>query len=204
MTLTNSVLVLRVKGLFNSFLSPYTQFRCTAVTGNQLYPVLWEAVCRLETTGFRVIAFTCDGPTKGFSSCMAEKLEQSTRWKTCIQLTAGPSFLRSTTFDENCTYTWNPKDSCGLVIHTKCSGFNIFPLNYSEEWRGYFLSYLWKLYYANTLSDSPGLALLPKLKFEHVELTNYSNMRVDLAAQVCRWSIKIHILTCLHYYSGTK
>ena len=29
-----------------------------------------------------------------------------------------------------------------------------------------------------------GLALLPKLKYEHVHLTSYSKMRVDLAAQV--------------------
>ena len=30
----------------------------------------------------------------------------------------------------------------------------------------------------------PGMSLLPKLKFEHVNLTNFSKMRVDLAAQV--------------------
>ncbi len=29
-----------------------------------------------------------------------------------------------------------------------------------------------------------GLSLLPKLKFEHVYLTSFSKMRVDLAAQV--------------------
>ena len=61
MTLANSMLVLMVKGLFNSFHFPYAQFPCTAVTGSQLYPVLWEAVCRLETMGFRVIGLTCDG-----------------------------------------------------------------------------------------------------------------------------------------------
>lgn len=33
-----------------------------------------------------------------------------------------------------------------------------------------------------------GTRLLPKLKFEHVELTSFSKMRVDLAAQV-RWFI---------------
>ena len=34
-----------------------------------------------------------------------------------------------------------------------------------------------------------GLSLLPKLKFEHVHLTSFSKMRVDLAAQVCRYII---------------
>ena len=32
--------------------------------------------------------------------------------------------------------------------------------------------------------QSSGLSLLPKLKLEHVKLTSYSRMRVDLAAQV--------------------
>ena len=33
-------------------------------------------------------------------------------------------------------------------------------------------------------TDTPGLTLLPELKFEHINLTSYSKMRVDLAAQV--------------------
>ena len=33
-------------------------------------------------------------------------------------------------------------------------------------------------------ADRSGLSLLPKLKLEHVELTSYSRMRVDLAAEV--------------------
>lgn len=32
--------------------------------------------------------------------------------------------------------------------------------------------------------QSLGLSLLPKLKREHIELTSFSRMRVDLAAQV--------------------
>ena len=34
-------------------------------------------------------------------------------------------------------------------------------------------------------ADDTGLALIPKLKFEHIHLTSYSKMHVDLAAQVC-------------------
>ena len=33
-------------------------------------------------------------------------------------------------------------------------------------------------------SKTPGLALIPKLTYEHISLTSYSKMRVDLAAQV--------------------
>ena len=35
---------------------------------------------------------------------------------------------------------------------------------------------------ANT--RAPGLTILPRLKYEHVHLTSFSKMRVDLAAQV--------------------
>jgi len=47
---------------------------------------------------------------------------------------------------------------------------------------------LWKhledLYIKDT-SEGTGLRKLPKLKYEHIHLTNFSKMRVDLAAQVC-------------------
>ncbi len=39
-----------------------------------------------------------------------------------------------------------------------------------------------KLYY-NTRTQS-GLVLLPGIKYQHINLTNFSKMRVDLAAQV--------------------
>ena len=43
------------------------------------------------------------------------------------------------------------------------------------------------LYQRNTgaLTATPGLSLVPKIKYEHVYLTSFSKMRVDLAAQVC-------------------
>lgn len=38
------------------------------------------------------------------------------------------------------------------------------------------------------LQRSPtGTSLVPKLKFEHIALTSFSKMRVDLAAQVSTW-----------------
>ena len=36
----------------------------------------------------------------------------------------------------------------------------------------------------NPLKDSPGLTIVPKLKYEHISLTSFSKMCVDLAAQV--------------------
>jgi len=47
------------------------------------------------------------------------------------------------------------------------------------------------LYHRNSGAkvQSPGLSLLPKLKYEHVHLTSFSKMRVDLAAQVLSESV---------------
>lgn len=40
--------------------------------------------------------------------------------------------------------------------------------------------------YENDKGKASGLALVPKLKFEHIyKLSSFSKMRVDLAAQVC-------------------
>lgn len=45
-----------------------------------------------------------------------------------------------------------------------------------------------QLYERNTgsMTTTPGLSIVHKLKYEHVYLNNFSKMRVDLAAQVCQ------------------
>ena len=47
--------------------------------------------------------------------------------------------------------------------------------------------YISDLYLRNTgqVTETPGLSLVPKIKYEHVHLTSFSKMRVDLAAEVC-------------------
>ena len=41
------------------------------------------------------------------------------------------------------------------------------------------------------VSHSNGLALLQKLSIEHIQLTSFSRMRVDLAAEVCQNLLQI-------------
>lgn len=60
-TLANSMMVFMVKGLFSRLQFPYVQFPCTAVSGDLLFDPFWEAVRRLERSGFRVLGVTCDG-----------------------------------------------------------------------------------------------------------------------------------------------
>ena len=44
-----------------------------------------------------------------------------------------------------------------------------------------------------TAVASQGLSILPKLKLEHVNLTSFSRMRVDLAAQVATGYNYVHL-----------
>ncbi|XP_019855057.1 PREDICTED: uncharacterized protein LOC109583952 [Amphimedon queenslandica] len=59
--LAKSMVSFMVKGLFTSLKFPYAQFPCVSLVGEQLFPLFWEAVFRLERIGFKVIATTFDG-----------------------------------------------------------------------------------------------------------------------------------------------
>jgi hypothetical protein len=61
-----------------------------------------------------------------------------------------------------------------MTLYVQCNGKSI-------SWQ-----HLIDLYKAGTGADrpSPGLSLVHKLKYEHVYLSSFSKMRVDLAAQV--------------------
>ena len=62
-----------VRGIFTSLEYLYAQFPTTGVTADALYPIVWDAVYNLESSGFRVVAFACDGatPNRKFSKMHA-------------------------------------------------------------------------------------------------------------------------------------
>ena len=47
--LSNSMLVLLVRGLFSNLSFPYLQFPCTALSGEQMYDPVWEAILYNKT-----------------------------------------------------------------------------------------------------------------------------------------------------------
>ena len=53
--LAKTMMVLMVRGLFNSLQFPYVQFPCSEITGELLYDPFWEAVKRIENVGLKVI-----------------------------------------------------------------------------------------------------------------------------------------------------
>ena len=59
--LANSVLTFMVRGIFINLRFPYAHFPCKNLTGDELYPLVWEAIQCLELCGFKVLATICDG-----------------------------------------------------------------------------------------------------------------------------------------------
>ena len=51
-------------------------------------------------------------------------------------------------------------------------------------------------YHRNTgaITDTPGLSLVPKLTFEHIQLTSFSKMRVDSTADVWLLLCSVYVL----------
>ena len=57
----NSLLTFMVREVFVDLHFPYAQFPCKNLSGDLLYPLVWEAVRHLESCGFKVLATICDG-----------------------------------------------------------------------------------------------------------------------------------------------
>ena len=55
------MLMFMVRGLCSHLEYPYAQFPTRGATADSLFSIVWESVQRLESSGFKVIAFTCDG-----------------------------------------------------------------------------------------------------------------------------------------------
>ena len=59
--LAKTVLILMIRGLFSDFNFPYATFPSTKLTGEQLVPIIYEAILRVELCGFKVTCITLDG-----------------------------------------------------------------------------------------------------------------------------------------------
>ena len=55
------VLVLMIRGLFFKLEFPYAHFATEGASADTLYPIIWEAIRRLELDGVKVICITADG-----------------------------------------------------------------------------------------------------------------------------------------------
>lgn len=69
-----------VHGIFFHLQFPFAHFATRGIAGESLYPLVWEAVRRLEALGLKVISATSDGasPNRKFFRMHYDKKDPST------------------------------------------------------------------------------------------------------------------------------
>ena len=74
------ILVFMVHGIFFHLQFPFAHFATRGITGESLYPLVWEAVRRLEALGLKVISATSDGasPNRKFFRMHYDQKDPST------------------------------------------------------------------------------------------------------------------------------
>ena len=176
------VLVLMVRGVTSNMKYPLASFATQGITADFLYPIIWKAIMHLEIDcGLKVLFVTCDGasPNRRFFE------------------------MHRTTVDDEIVYHAQNKfapdkrkiffisDAPHLVKTTR----NCFSNSFSHKttrclWKdGKNMSWMHivKLYEDHV---EPGLySQVPKLTRSHIDLTAYSCMKVNLAAQVLSSSV---------------
>lgn len=177
------ILAVMVRGLFFKFEFPLAHYPSLGVTSSELLPIVWEVVRFVETTGLKVIAITADGaaPNRRFfrmhgnGNGLVYKVKNIyAADERYIYFISDPPHLVKTI--RNClSHSYGPGSTREMQVNGR-----------SIKW-----SHIQELCdkKVTTSVASSGLSLLPKLKREHVYLTSFSRMRVDLAAQVLSKSV---------------
>ena len=59
--IADHLLVIMVRGLFFKFEFPLAHYSSKGCPGEMLYPIVWDAIRLVESTGLKVVAVTADG-----------------------------------------------------------------------------------------------------------------------------------------------
>ena len=181
--LAKCMLVIMVRGLFNSLKFAYAQFPAASTKGAQLFPLLHQCIFHLTHLGLTVVSVTCDGASDNRRMFSLHGTKKELTYKTVnvfcpgkppIFFISDPSHLIKTI--RNCfargklwvRIKW-ACIHCSYDVLLQCNGYSI-------DWQ-----LVVKLYYRNAgaQTTTPGLSLVPKLTYEHIKLTSFSKMHVD-------------------------
>ena len=83
---------------------------------------------------------------------------------------------------------------CLIMIGVYKDKYTVIIILYSKQKDGHYIS--WKHLtdlYERDKGKATGIAMASKLKFEHINLTSFAKMRVDLAAQASQQLINSHV-----------
>ena len=82
---SKNIFVLLVRGLFFKLEFPYAHFGTHTLSGDMLFPIVWEAIQQLEGLGFKVICITGDGTSvnRKFFRMHDSESREAIVYKTC-------------------------------------------------------------------------------------------------------------------------
>lgn len=179
-----------VRGIIIKLQFPYAHFGTKDVNVDVLLPIIWEAIHQLENVVCKAICIVADGasPNRRFSRMHGGKdlVYKAHNPFACLSencplffISDPPHILKTT---RNC---WSYSGNFGtrrLSVRI-CNTFSVRCINQQINGQCIEWKHLRDLY-RKLQTMSAGISLVPKLKLEHVELTPFFRMRVDLTAQV--------------------
>ena len=172
-----------VRGVSSQLKFCLAHFSTNGVSAAQLMPIFWEAVCILETScNLWVICTTSDGasPNRRFyrlHKSMDGDVDTDVCYRT-INLYAPHRFIY---FVSDAPHLIKTTRNC--LYHSGSGTCTRYMWN---DGQFILFQHIAQLYYQDI---DNGLKLLPKLTYEHINLSSYSVMRVNLAAQVLSSSV---------------
>ena len=181
--LATHALVFLVRGVCTELKFCLAHFSTNGVTACHLMPIFWQAVCILETScNLWVIATTSDGASQNRRFYRMQKaLDGDAGTDVCYRTTNLYAPHRFLYFISDAPHLIKTTRNC--LLHSGSGTCTRYMWN-----DGLFI--LWQhiaqLYYQDI---DNGLKLLPKLTYDHINLSSYSIMRMGLAAQVLSASV---------------
>ena len=174
------MLVLMVRGMCTRLTFPLAGFATQSITADFLYPIIWKAITIMEVNlKLKVLFCTCDGASANRRFFTLHALGN----EDVVHFTANPHDPNRKIF------------FISDVPHLLKTARNCFSNSYSHRntrklWRnGKTISWMHLVTLFEQYCEADVYSPCPKLRRDHIDLTAFSIMKVNLAAQVLSDSV---------------
>ncbi|XP_072043833.1 uncharacterized protein [Amphiura filiformis] len=185
--LATSALVLMVKGASSDLKFPLAAFSTNSLDSTQLYTILWRAIELLEIeAGLKVLFITCDGAgqnRKFFDMHRSEHNNSSEPVNFCQNPYADDN--RMLYFISDMPHLLKTARNCFANSHSHKKSRHLWNNGYNISWLH--IVNLYEQHIENNMYTKSNL------NRAHIDLTSYSQMKVNLAAQVLSSHVATHL-----------
>src|SRR6218665_1914478 len=172
--LAEHMLVVMVRGISTSLCYPLASYATKLLTGSTLYTIMWECIeCVEVVVGLRVLFICCDGAVQNHKFFQLHMQGDETSHKT-----------RNLYASDNRDIYFISDPPHLLKTARNCFANSFAHSNTRHMWYNQDISWshVVRLYDEHCYHSE--FRLCPKLTRDHIALTSFSKMRVNLAAQV--------------------